>query len=50
MSTTAVSRPESCEIAVARFVVRKVFPAPPLEENTEMTTPRWLGCPESRPR
>jgi hypothetical protein len=42
-STTAVSSPEISAIAVARFVVRNVFPVPPLEEKTEMIMPRFVG-------
>ena len=49
-STTAVSSPDSSEIAVARLVVRKVLPVPPLEENTEMTIPRLDGFSAIAPR
>ena len=44
-STTAVSSPVTCAIAVARLVVRKVLPDPPLDENTEMTCPRRTWPP-----
>ena len=41
-SATAVSCFEILASAAARFVVRKVFPTPPLEANTEMIEPRCL--------
>ena len=35
-------------MAQARFVVRKVLPAPPLDENTDMIRPFWDWWPSDR--